>query len=120
MADDEQSWIAANLAFYRRVCGCTQHQLASRLGVTAQLISRYEQGLCEIPVAELYNISRILAVPVEDFFLEPPKMDGRHKNRQSARAIGDALAGLDSLAIRAAIAHLVDRAIELQDARQER
>lgn len=36
--------ICQNIAHYRKLCGYTQEQLAEQLGVTAQSVSKWENG----------------------------------------------------------------------------
>ena len=73
------SAIGTRLRERRRVLGLSQTTLAARLGVTFQMIQRYEYGRCRISASTLYDLSVILAVPVSYFFEEPgaPPMEER-------------------------------------------
>lgn len=39
--------ICQNIAHYRKLCGYTQEQLAEQLGVTAQSVSKWENGVSQ-------------------------------------------------------------------------
>lgn len=64
--------IGTRLRERRRVLGLSQTTLAAKLGVTFQMIQRYEYGRCRISASTLYDLSVILAVPVSYFFEEIP------------------------------------------------
>src|SRR3546814_16587037 len=53
----------------RRVfLGYSQAKLANALGLTFQQIQKYERGANRISASKLYELSRILSVPVTYFF----------------------------------------------------
>lgn len=60
--------IGKNLRRLREYRGFTQTDLANALGVTHQQIQKYEKGTCGFSAIRLHTLSRILHVPVEDFF----------------------------------------------------
>jgi len=62
------STIGSRLRERRRALGLSQTSLAARLGVTFQMIQRYEYGRCRISASTLYDLSVILAIPVSHFF----------------------------------------------------
>jgi transcriptional regulator with XRE-family HTH domain len=120
MADDIRGCISTNLSRCRRLRGRTQKQLATELGCSAQLISRYENGLCDVPASVLYNISLVLGIPVSEFFRAPVALTSdKNKNQLTARSIGTALVALNSVEIGRAIAGLIGRTLELQNATDE-
>jgi len=60
----------------RRVfLGYSQEKLANALGLTFQQIQKYERGANRISASKLYELSRILSVPVTYFF-EGVEADG--------------------------------------------
>ncbi len=48
--------------------GLTQQQLADLIGVTYQQANKYERGINRVSAGRLYEIARVLSVPVSHFF----------------------------------------------------
>jgi transcriptional regulator with XRE-family HTH domain len=53
----------------RMLIGMSQEKLGDLLGLTFQQVQKYEKGVNRIGAGRLYEISRILSVPI-DFFYE--------------------------------------------------
>ena len=53
----------------RMLIGMSQEKLGDLLGLTFQQVQKYEKGVNRIGAGRLYEISRILGVPI-DFFYE--------------------------------------------------
>jgi transcriptional regulator with XRE-family HTH domain len=51
----------------------TQDQLARQLGVTFQQIQKYEKGVNRVSAARLYEICRVLDVPIASMFEDIPR-----------------------------------------------
>ena len=51
----------------------SQSKLARELGLTFQQIQKYERGLNRISASRLYDLSRVLEVPVSFFFDDMPE-----------------------------------------------
>lgn len=60
--------VAKRLRLLRMERQITQMQLAASLGVSTQLIHKYEAGRTRISPGRLYLCARLLNVPVEYFF----------------------------------------------------
>ena len=60
--------LGARVRSRRRTLGMNQSVLAARLGVTFQMIQRYEYGLCRISASTLHAMASALDVPVSWFF----------------------------------------------------
>lgn len=58
----------------RVLMGLSQEQLGKRIGVTFQQIQKYERGANRVSASRLWEVSRIMGVPVSWFFDE---FDGR-------------------------------------------
>lgn len=56
----------------RTLQGISQEKLGERLGLTFQQIQKYERGANRIGASRLYEISRILEVPIGYFFDDMP------------------------------------------------
>ena len=52
----------------RTLLGMSQTQLGERVGVTFQQLQKYERGADRVSASRLFQISRILEVPVASFF----------------------------------------------------
>lgn len=52
----------------RLLVGQTQEQLAESIGVTFQMVQKYEKGSCRVGASRLSQIARALNVPVAYFF----------------------------------------------------
>lgn len=52
----------------RIMLGLSQQQLAAMIGVTYQQAHKYERGLNRISAGRLYDIARVLSVPISWFF----------------------------------------------------
>jgi transcriptional regulator with XRE-family HTH domain len=63
----------------RTLAGLTQAQLGKGIGITLQQVHRYELGANRISAGKLYELSRVLGVPVSCFFegLEEARERGR-------------------------------------------
>jgi len=59
----------------RMLIGMSQEKLGDLLGLTFQQVQKYEKGVNRIGAGRLYEISRILGVPI-DFFYEGVSPDG--------------------------------------------
>ncbi|MBS1303163.1 helix-turn-helix transcriptional regulator [Loktanella sp. SALINAS62] len=59
----------------RWMLGTTQQQLAESVGIKFQQIQKYETGMNRVSASRLWDISKVLDVPVS-FFFEGIDMDG--------------------------------------------
>jgi transcriptional regulator with XRE-family HTH domain len=62
--------VGRRLRLRRNLLGLSQDDLAKRLGLTSQLIQKYEAGETRISASRLYSIAGQLAVPITWFFDE--------------------------------------------------
>ena len=65
-------YLNQNIAYYRKLCGYTQEQLAEQLGVTAQSVSKWENELSNPDVAILPDLAKALGVDINSLFAETP------------------------------------------------
>lgn len=61
-----------NIAYYRKLCGYTQEQLAERLGVTGQSVSKWETGVSSPDVSLLSDLAGALGVDMNALFADDP------------------------------------------------
>src|ERR1700752_780875 len=62
--------VGKRLRLRRNLLGLSQDDLARRLGLTSQLIQKYEAGETRISASRLYSIGVQLGVPITWFFDE--------------------------------------------------
>ena len=68
--------VGTRVRFRRMLLGMSQEKLGERLGLTFQQIQKYEKGVNRIGASRLFELSRILGVPVQFFYDEAPQAEG--------------------------------------------
>src|SRR4051812_39441977 len=68
MNDDIDEYLGRRLRRRRRLLGLTQQQLAHACGVRFQQIQKYECAANRMSAGRLYQIAKVLDVPVSYFF----------------------------------------------------
>ena len=63
-------YVGSRVRMRRIMLGMSQEKLGEALGLTFQQIQKYEKGTNRVSCSRLYEISRILDVPVTYFFSE--------------------------------------------------
>ena len=64
--------VGARLRVRRTLLGMNQTTLGEAIGLTFQQVQKYERGANRISASRLFNLSRILDVPVQFFFDDMP------------------------------------------------
>lgn len=80
--------VGGRVRMRRLYLGLSQSKLARALGLTFQQIQKYERGLNRISASRLFDLSRILDVPVSFFFDDMPEELDRSKQQEEAEARG--------------------------------
>lgn len=75
----------------RLLVGMSQEKLGELLGITFQQVQKYEKGSNRVSASRLYQIARVLGVPVQYFYDELKEDDGPAGFAESDGA--DAIAG---------------------------
>lgn len=70
--------VGSRVRLRRMLLGMSQEKLGERLGLTFQQVQKYEKGANRIGASRLYEISRILDVPVSHFFEDLPSHDDKN------------------------------------------
>jgi transcriptional regulator with XRE-family HTH domain len=65
---DVDSYVGSRIRERRVMLGLSQQQMAQLIGVTYQQAHKYERGINRISAGRLYEIARVLRVPVSFFF----------------------------------------------------
>jgi transcriptional regulator with XRE-family HTH domain len=73
--------VGSRVRLRRMLLGMSQEKLGEHLGLTFQQIQKYEKGINRIGASRLYDLSKVLSVPVQFFYEELPV------------AVGDAVGG---------------------------
>lgn len=73
MADDKRPHpidihVGGRVRLRRTMLGMSQDKLAESLGLTFQQIQKYEKGVNRIGASRVFEMSRILSVPIQFFF----------------------------------------------------
>ena len=61
-------YVGARIRERRIMLGLTQQQLADLIGVTYQQAHKYERGINRVSAGRLFEIARVVSVPVSYFF----------------------------------------------------
>jgi transcriptional regulator with XRE-family HTH domain len=69
--------VGARVRERRIMLGLTQQQLADLIGVTYQQAHKYERGINRVSAGRLFEIARVLSVPVSYFFEGLDNQSGR-------------------------------------------
>ncbi len=65
--------VGARVRLRRTLLGMTQTHLGDALGLTFQQMQKYERGANRISASRLFDLSRVLDVPLEYFFDDMPR-----------------------------------------------
>lgn len=60
--------VGARLRLRRTLLGLSQEKVSDAVGITFQQLQKYERGSNRISASRLYNLARVLTVPVSFFF----------------------------------------------------
>ena len=64
--------VGARLRVRRTLLGMSQTTLGEAIGLTFQQMQKYEKGTNRISASRLYDLARVLDVPIEHFFDDMP------------------------------------------------
>lgn len=64
--------VGSRVRLRRMVIGMSQEKLGEQMGLTFQQIQKYEKGTNRIGASRLFQLSRIMDVPVQFFFEDAP------------------------------------------------
>ncbi|MBF0326014.1 MAG: helix-turn-helix transcriptional regulator [Alphaproteobacteria bacterium] len=65
--------VGARIKLRRTLLGMSQEKLGEALGLTFQQVQKYERGANRVGASRLFDLSRILDVPVGFFFNDMPE-----------------------------------------------
>jgi len=109
--------VGGRVRMRRILTGMSQEKLGEEIGLTFQQIQKYEKGSNRISASRLYQISRILNVPVQYFFEDAPEteFDGAVRpggnNGESPPDIIDFISSAEGLQLNKAFAEIEDPSV---------
>ena len=84
--------VGVRVRLRRTLLGMTQTDLSDVLSLSYQQVQKYESGMNRISASRLFDLSRVLDVPVEYFFEDMPRKvaassAAKRRGRPSTRAV---------------------------------
>jgi len=74
--------VGSRVRLRRTLLGMSQEKLGEALGLTFQQVQKYERGVNRIGASRLFDLARVLDVPISFFFDDlPTEMGGMALNR---------------------------------------
>ncbi len=65
--------VGARIRLRRTLLGMSQERLGEALGLTFQQVQKYERGVNRVGASRLFDLSRVLDVPISFFFDDMPE-----------------------------------------------
>ena len=88
--------VGARIRLRRTLMGMSQERLGEALGLTFQQVQKYERGVNRVGASRLFDLSRVLDVPISFFFDDMPEpLAGLHGSFATTRAVGGFAEGQD-------------------------
>ena len=92
--------VGARIRLRRTLMGMSQERLGEALGLTFQQVQKYERGVNRVGASRLFDLSRVLDVPISFFFDDMPEplaaMHGSHHSTRAAGGFAEAQDGFGS------------------------
>ena len=70
------SHVGSRIRLRRTLMGMSQERLGDALGLTFQQVQKYERGVNRVGASRLYDLSRVLDVPISFFYDDMPESVG--------------------------------------------
>ena len=81
--------VGARIRLRRTLMGMSQERLGEALGLTFQQVQKYERGVNRVGASRLFDLSRVLDVPISFFFDDMPEpLAGLHGGYTGSRSSG--------------------------------
>jgi transcriptional regulator with XRE-family HTH domain len=78
--------VGSRVRLRRTLLGMSQEKLGEALGLTFQQVQKYERGVNRIGASRLFDLARVLDVPIGFFFDDMPDAMGGGANTRSRTA----------------------------------
>ncbi len=80
--------VGSRIRLRRTLLGMSQEKLGEALGLTFQQVQKYERGVNRVGASRLFDLARVLDVPISFFFDDMPeplaKVYGSHAARRTS------------------------------------
>jgi transcriptional regulator with XRE-family HTH domain len=81
--------VGSRIRLRRTLLGMSQERLGEALGLTFQQVQKYERGVNRVGASRLFDLSRVLDVPISFFFDDmPDSLTSAYGMQSSRRATG--------------------------------
>ena len=81
--------VGGRIRLRRTLMGMSQERLGEALGLTFQQVQKYERGINRVGASRLFDLSRVLDVPISFFYDDMPEpLASLHGTHQTTRATG--------------------------------
>jgi len=77
--------VGSRIRLRRTLLGMSQERLGEALGLTFQQVQKYERGVNRVGASRLFDLSRVLDVPISFFFDDMPDSVASNYSAGSAR-----------------------------------
>ena len=83
--------VGTRVRLRRTLLGMSQEKLGEAIGLTFQQVQKYERGANRVGASRLYDLSRVLDVPVSFFFddIKPETLEAIGHGARGAAALAD-------------------------------
>lgn len=113
--------VGARVRLRRTMLGMSQERLAQALGLTFQQVQKYERGTNRVGSSRLYELSKILDVPIQFFFDEMSReVDMTARDGTGAPALKHADVGVEDAMAKRETLELVWAYYRIKSARVRR
>jgi transcriptional regulator with XRE-family HTH domain len=80
--------VGARIRLRRTLMGMSQERLGEALGLTFQQVQKYERGANRVGASRLFDLSRVLDVPISFFYDDLPEALGGAYGAQASQLAG--------------------------------
>jgi transcriptional regulator with XRE-family HTH domain len=80
--------VGSRIRLRRTLLGMSQERLGEALGLTFQQVQKYERGVNRVGASRLFDLSRVLDVPISFFFDDMPDALSGSYGAQSNKRLG--------------------------------
>lgn len=108
--------VGTRIRMRRQLMNMTQEKLGESLGVTFQQVQKYERGTNRVGASRLWNISRVLDVPISFFYdgLENGFEYAQASENEQMPIIYDFINSSDGVAFAKAVSRIKNKAVRRQ------